>query len=173
MHPSWLCQTPKINPELLGKFHENCSGLFFHPVNVRRFDETEVLGFFMELRTMPSSNCTGERSVQGFTPCRGFKHTKSFPNFHFPRREDFLGVMALMLLGKKYCWKQMVGNKESLRICPYGSQDFGLNVLHADIQTDKVHTYIHTYIHTCIHACMHACIHTYIHTCMQLCEIMH
>ena len=32
----------------------------------------------------------------------------------------------------------MVGNKESLRICPYGSQDFGLNVLHADKQTDKV-----------------------------------
>ena len=67
----------------------------------------------MELRTMPSSNCTGERSVngfwkrswnpenchvqgvQGFTPCR-----KQSP-FHFPRREDFLGVMALMLLGRK------------------------------------------------------------------------
>lgn len=119
MHPSWLCQTPKINPELLGKFHENCSGLFFHPVNVRRFDETEVLGFFMELRTMPSSNCTGERSVQGFTPCRGFKHTKSFPNFHFPRREDFLGVMALMLLGKKKVletngWKQRVFEDLSL-----------------------------------------------------------
>ena len=190
MRPSWLCQTPTIHPELLGKFHENCSGLFFHPVNVRRFDETEVLGFFMELRTMPSSNCTGERSVQGFTPCPlpRFQTHKVLSEFPFSKTWGLPwgdGINAAWqnkkILLETNGWKQRVFEDLSLWLprfwfeCPtYGHTDWQGTCMHACIHAcmhTSIHPYIHTsihpYIHTSIHPYIHTSIHTYIHTNIQ------